>query len=253
MATFLMIHGAWHDGHAFDPLRAGLEARGHILLAPTLPGIGGDDAALAAVTLAGWADFVADGARRQAAPVILCGHSRGGIVISEAAERAPEAIAALVYISAFLIPSGRMLNELVAEAPRIPEFDAGLSPVANGAALAISPAGALATFYNRAPAAAARAACARLTPEPLAPFGTPLALTPALYGRVPRHYIECTEDRAIPLAQQRAMQAALPCASVTTLESDHSPFLTCPGPLVEALDHIGEGAGSAMAPPSKKA
>jgi hypothetical protein len=49
------------------------------------------------------------------------------------------------------------------------------------------------------------------------------------------------------------MQAALPCASVTTLESDHSPFLTCPGPLVEALDHIGEGAGSAMAPPSKKA
>ena len=240
MATFLMIHGAWHGGWSFEPLRAGLEARGHRLIAPDLPGMGGDDAALAAVTLAGWADHVAALARA-AAPVILCGHSRGGIVISEAAERAPEAIAALVYISAFLIPSGRSLDDLTKDEPRSAEFDAGLSPTAGGAALALTGEAAHAAFYHRAPETARHDAMSRIVPEPIAPLVTPLALTEARYGSVPRHYIECTDDQAIPHRQQRAMQAVLPCASVTTLDSDHSPFLTCPDALVEALDRIAAG------------
>lgn len=240
MATFLMIHGAWHGGWSFEPLRAGLEAAGHRLVAPTLPGIGGDDAALAAVTLAGWAEFVADLARVEKPPVILCGHSRGGIVISEAAERAPEAIAALVYISAFLVPAGRSLNDLVEEVPRIAAFDAGLSPVAEGAAIALDAEGAAAAFYHMAPEAARRDACARLAPEPLAPLGTPLSVTEARYGSIPRHYIECSEDQAIPLSQQRSMQRDLPVASVATLESDHSPFLTCPDRLLAELLRIAE-------------
>ena len=78
----------------------------------------------------------------------------------------------------------------------------------------------------------------RIVPEPIAPLITPLALSEARFGSVPRHYIECTDDQAIPLRQQRAMQAVLPCASVTTLDSDHSPFLTCPDALVDALDRI---------------
>lgn len=241
MTTFLMIHGAWHGGWSFEPLREGIEAAGHRLIAPDLPGMGGDDAALAAVTLEGWADYVA-GLARANAPVILCGHSRGGIVISSAAERAPDAIAALVYISAFLIPSGRSLNDLVDEAPRIDAFNDGLSPVANGAALALSAEGAAATFYHRSPAAAREDACARLTPEPVAPLGTKLALTEGRFGSVPRHYIECTDDQAIPISQQRSMQSALPVASVTTLDSDHSPFLTCPDALVSALLKIEETA-----------
>ena len=114
MAIFLTIHGAWYGGWSFERLRAALEARGHGLVSPDLPGIGGDEATLAAVTLEGWADFVAGLALAQAEPVILCGHSRGGILISEAAERAPEAVKALVYASAFLVPSGRCLNDLVA-------------------------------------------------------------------------------------------------------------------------------------------
>jgi len=238
MATFVMIHGAWHGGWAFDPIRAGLEARGHRMLAPDLP----DLANPRKVTLAGWADFTADLARAEAEPVILCGHSRGGIVISEAAERAPEAIRALVYISAFLIPSGKSLQDLVADEPRIPEFEAGLTPVAGGAAIALSPEGATAAFYHRAPAEMRAFALARIVPEPTAPFGTPLSLSAERFGRVPRHYIECTDDRAIPIAQQRSMQAALPCASVTTLDSDHSPFLTRPDELVAALDRIAGAA-----------
>lgn len=238
MAIFLTIHGAWYGGWSFERLRAALEARGHGLVSPDLPGIGGDEATLAAVTLEGWADFVAGLARAQAEPVILCGHSRGGIVISEAAERAPEAIKALVYVSAFLIPSGRCLNDLVDDVPRHPDFAAGLTVTPGGAALQLTPEGATAAFYHRAPAEGRAVALARMNPEPLGPLGQALTVTAQRYGCIPRHYIECSDDQAIPLSQQRAMQADLPCATVATLDSDHSPFLTCPDRLVEELDRI---------------
>lgn len=39
-------------------------------------------------------------------PVVLIGHSRAGIVLSEVAERMPEKIETLVYLCAFLIPNG---------------------------------------------------------------------------------------------------------------------------------------------------
>lgn len=243
MATFLMIHGAWHGGWSFEPLRAALEASGHRMIAPDLPGIGGDEDALQAVTLNGWAAFVADLAEAQAEPVILCGHSRGGIVISQAAERAPGAIAALVYISAFLVPDGKSLNDMVSDEPRIPEFANGLSPTTKGAALALTPEGAVAAFYHLTPEPARSDAASRITPEPLAPLGTALSLSEAGFGSIPRHYIECSQDRAIPLSQQRAMQADLPVVSVATLESDHSPFLTCPDLLVKQLLRIAETAG----------
>lgn len=37
MATFSLVHGAWHGGWAWDLVRAELEARGHAVHAPDLP------------------------------------------------------------------------------------------------------------------------------------------------------------------------------------------------------------------------
>src|SRR5580765_5765914 len=93
MATFVLIHGSWHGGWCFDEVKALLEAAGHRVIAPDLPGMGGTEAELGAVTLQGWADFVA-GLCRDAPqrPVVLAGHSRGGLVIGQDAETAPEAI-----------------------------------------------------------------------------------------------------------------------------------------------------------------
>ncbi len=240
MASFLLIHGAWHGGWCFERLRAPLEVLGHGMAAPTLPGIGGSDRALAGVRLEDWAAFAVEQARALPGPVILVGHSRAGIVVSAAAEGAPDAFAALVYLSAFLVPSGQSMFEARDAHPRDAAFEAGLREAARGAALAISDEGAEAAFYGNCTPADRQWALARLVPEPLAPMATRLSLSDARYGRVPRHYIECTRDRVIPLAQQRAMQAELPCATVTTLESDHSPFLSMPDALAQALHTIAE-------------
>ena len=53
MASFVLIHGSWHGGWCFDEVKALLEAQGHEVIAPDLPGMGGSEAELAAVTLAG--------------------------------------------------------------------------------------------------------------------------------------------------------------------------------------------------------
>jgi pimeloyl-ACP methyl ester carboxylesterase len=239
MATFVMIHGAWHGGWCFDILRPLLEAKGHQMIAPDLPGMGGDEPTLAAVTLESWTDFVADLCRNADAPVILCGHSRGGIVISQAAEAAPGSIAALVYICAMLIPNGMSRADMRATGQPNPEFEAIRLKIPHGTVVDAS--GAAAIFAQLSPSELASAAVARLIAEPEGPTSTPLRLSEARYGSVPRHYIECLQDRAITIVEQRRMQMMLPCKSATSLDADHSPFLSAPNELADTLIAIAEG------------
>jgi pimeloyl-ACP methyl ester carboxylesterase len=241
MASFVMIHGAWHGGWCFDTLRPMLEEVGHSMIAPDLPGMGGTDAELADVTLGGWADFVAELCRAARAPVILVGHSRGGIVISEAAERVPERVAALVYICAMLLPDGMSREMLKGEVAPNPGFAAIIKPHPGGVATVIDPVGAPAIFAQLCPQELAQAAANRCVAEPDQPRLTPLSLSEARYGSVPRHYVECLADRTIPIADQRYMQSLLPCATVTQLQADHSPFLSTPRELADALLAIAKG------------
>eukprot|EP01037_Dinobryon_pediforme_P008621 gene8621-8713_t len=228
MATFVLIHGSWHGGWCFAPLQQRLELAGHTVIAPDLPGMGGDAAALAAVTLAGWADFVADLCRNAAEPVILLGHSRGGLVISEAAERAPDAIGTLVYLCAMMLPDGMSRAQFKLEEGPNPAFDALITQVADGHGTRITGANPEAVFAQLSPPELVATAMARLVDEPHGPRSTPLHLTAENYGRVPRVYIECTDDRTIPITSQRRMQALVPGARVETLWADHSPYLSRP-------------------------
>ena len=239
MASFLMIHGSWHGGWCFDRLRAPIEAAGHRMIAPDLPGMGGDARALATVTLDAWADFAVDEARQLEGPVILCGHSRGGIVVSQAAERDPTAFDALIYIAAMLAPDGRSFRDVLG-ARGDAVFEGGLTPVANGLGVKLLPASAIPAFYNLCSDEDQRASSARLVAEPVRPLGTVVQITEERFGTVPRHYIECRQDRTIPMDLQRAMQAELPCESVTTLESDHSPFICMPDQLAAVMIEIAE-------------
>ena len=235
MATFVMIHGAWHGGWCFEPLRARLEGAGHALVAPDLPGMGGGDEVLAGITLDQWAGFAVETCRAQPGPVLLCGHSRAGIVLSQAAERDPKAMTALVYICAVLMPGGVSRVEFrKGQAPN-PAFQAIVKPTPGGHGTVIDRDHAAPVFAQLSPPDLVADALARLAAEPDIPRQTPLSLTPERYGSVPRHYVECLHDRTIPIGDQRWMQSLQPCASVTSLEADHSPFLSAPDALAEAL------------------
>jgi pimeloyl-ACP methyl ester carboxylesterase len=132
------------------------------------------------------------------------------------------------------------MTGFIADHPRNESFEAGLSATARGQALALSAEAATGAFYGGCAPDDVAQAVAGLIPEPLAPMNMPLAITSDRFGTVPRHYIECTHDAAIPLALQREMQSVWPCASVTTLESGHSPFLSMPDQLAATLDALME-------------
>jgi pimeloyl-ACP methyl ester carboxylesterase len=235
MATFVLIHGAWHGGWSFDLVRDHLERAGHLVIAPDLPGMGGSDAELAAVSLGGWADFVADLCRAQTEPVILVGHSRGGIIISEVAERIPHHVSALVYLCAALIPSGYSRQSWREDSSPNPAFADIQLPHPSGNATLLDIEKAPAVLAQCSPPDLVAWAMARLMAEPNRPRGETLHLTENRYGRIPRHYIECLNDLAIPIAEQRRMQSAQPCTRVITLIADHSPFLSTPQELADAL------------------
>ncbi len=241
MAGFVLIHGSWHGGWCFDPVSEILRARGHTVIAPTLPGMGGTADEIAAVTLDGWAEFAAQHCRdlkRQlkGAPVVLAGHSRGGLVVSTAAEADPEAMDALVYICAMMLPSGMsraQFKEL--EGPN-PAFDAIISKVHGGLATVVDPVNAGPVFAQVSPPDLVAAVLPQLLAEPHAPRSHVLQLTPERWGSLPRTYVECTLDRTIPIDSQRKMQDYSPGAHVVTLEADHSPYLSMPVELADALE-----------------
>ncbi|MFB0875834.1 MULTISPECIES: alpha/beta fold hydrolase [unclassified Sphingobium] len=231
MATFILVHGALHGGWCWDRVSTRLEAMGHRALAPDLPGSAGNWMAHQDVSLAVYGDFLADLARRQGERTVLVGHSLAGIAISEAAERVPEAVGGLVYVSGVLLPDGAAAIDLFA-GRAMPE---GLSLSEDGLSLADDPRHARERYYNGCDDADASSALARLCSQPARPMAEALRLSPDRFGRLARAYVECAHDNAMAPDLQRAQQAALPCDPVFVMQTGHSPFLQAPDELARHL------------------
>jgi pimeloyl-ACP methyl ester carboxylesterase len=245
MSSFVLVHGAWHGAWCWERIVPLLESRGHRVVAPDLPGMGNDPTPLSEVTLQGWARSIADVIRREAEPVILLGHSRGGIVVSQAAEYVPERIRTLVYLTAFLVPNGQTLQDTMRQIPPRPESEGSLVFSPDHATSMIAPDAVRRVFYNTTPEEWVGRAARLVGREPTMSFVTPLDVTESRFGSVPRVYIACSEDRAIAPELQQRMVKAMPCREVITMATDHSPFYSAPQELVSHLLAI---ASADMAP-----
>jgi len=234
MSTFVLVHGAWHGAWCWYKVVPRLRQAGHEVIAPDLPSLGRDRTPVAEISLDGWADSICKVVEAAVEPVILVGHSRGGIVISAVAERVPKRIAMLVYLTAFLLRDGETLLEVAQTAdsslvvPNIVVAD-------DHASMTVPGDTAQEAFYGECSPEDVVLASMLLAPEAIAPNSTPLRVTDSRFGSVPRVYIECLRDKAIPVALQRRMAHDSPCEIVASLDSDHSPFLSTPGPLVDHL------------------
>jgi pimeloyl-ACP methyl ester carboxylesterase len=235
VATFVLVHGAFHGAWCWARLVPELEARGHRAVALDLPGLGEDRTPLGEVTLEGNVAAVAGVVGRQAEPVVLVGHSMGGVTIASVAEQMPERIALLVFLAAFMPRSG----ESVLSLSRSP----GARRESGPPAFTRTPDGlgfmpvlerARAVFYARCSNKDVAYAIRRLRPQALAVQRAPVTLTEQRYGTVPRVFFECLEDNAVSLGLQRSMVQQSPCP-VVSLPTDHSPFFSAPALLAEEL------------------
>jgi len=236
MSTYVLVHGAWHGAWCWYRIVPRLTRAGHTVFAPDLPSLGRDRTPIAAVSLATWADSICGVIDAASEPVTLVGHSRGGIVISEVAERRPTKVAMLVYLTAFLLRDGESVPQVVQDAAYAASLlTANLVMAPDQTSMTIKESAVKDAFYGESPDEDVALAKMLLAPEATVPGATPVHLTEHGFGRVPRVYIECLRDRAIPLALQRKMYANLPCHKVFSIDTDHSPFFSAPDKLVEHL------------------
>jgi pimeloyl-ACP methyl ester carboxylesterase len=238
MSTYLLIHGAWHGGWCWRKVVPLLEAEGHSVIAPDLPGHGEDKTPTATVTLGRYVDRVCELAIAQTEPVLLLGHSMGGPVITQAAEKCPDAISALVYLCAFLPRNGESLMTW-AQQDSQSHVTPNLVPMGDGV-FGVKPEAIPEAFYAECSDQDIEFAKLHLVLQAGQPFAVPMATTAARWGQIPRYYVECLRDRAITLGIQRAMQEQSPCLETFAIDTDHSPFFSAPEQLVDVLLRIGK-------------
>ena len=234
MSQFLLIHGACHGAWCWHKAIPEFEKRGHRAHAIDLPGQGQDQTPLENVTLDTMVDRIVTALAEIAAPVVLVGHSMAGMVISATAEKVPDRIKTLVFLCAFLprdgdsllalSPNSSVRNNMIVDANRI-SGTIMLDKVRD-------------LFYHDCTDADVAYASARLRPQALGANSTPVHLTQERFGRIPRVYVECSEDRALAVERQRDMVAKSPPTDVRTLDSSHSPFLSMPDRLAATLTDL---------------
>lgn len=236
MAIFVLVHGSFHGAWCWSKLVPELEAMGHRAVTLDLPALGEDETPIADVTFEMNIDRVADAIGKQAEPVVLVGHSLGGATITAVAERVPDRIKLLVYLTAFIPLDGESINAITSSPEWPPETGArAFVRSADGLSVSVAPDAVRDRFYHDCSDEDVAYCIARLRPQPFVIRDTPIHTTPERFGRVPRAFIHCTEDKSLVPSVQRLMVARAPCQQVASLPTSHSPFLSAPAALAKVL------------------
>jgi pimeloyl-ACP methyl ester carboxylesterase len=237
--TIVLEHGAWADGSSWDGVIGLLQADGYPVYAPPNPlrGLANDSATLS--------DFL----KTLSGPVILVGHSYGGMVITNAATGDPN-VKALVYISAFIParakppsgspPPGRILRGSANAFPRraLPGAPAEISTPTSS-----RPRPALPGFAQCSPTAClSRAAMLAATQRPIAfstgsePSGIPG------WQAIPSWSLIGTADHVIPPAEQLFMSQRAH-ARITEINAGHLSLISHPGAVTRVIIAAAQATG----------
>ena len=90
--TFVLIHGAWAGSWVWDALKPELEAAGHRVLALDMPGNPQHPATAEDISMAGCMAHIASACAEIDGPLLLVGHSGGGVIVTQAAEMLAERV-----------------------------------------------------------------------------------------------------------------------------------------------------------------
>ena len=232
MSTYLLVHGGFTDSAYWGETAAVLRRDGHRVLLAELPSTGTDPA-----TLGGLAEDAAEVRRmldEADEPVVLVGHSSGGMVITEVADH--PAIAHTVYVGAFWPERGQTLFEAEGASGA-----AGfVRPTPDGKAFAVTDDWETARqyLYEDVDESVAKEAYARLMLTG-GGTGTPSSAPDRQHAVT---YVVLGRDRAVPTASQELL--AQKADRVERLATSHSPMLADPEGLAAVLAGVSAGTAS---------
>jgi pimeloyl-ACP methyl ester carboxylesterase len=224
----VLVHGAWHGAWCWERVTPLLDRAGVPWAAPDLPSCG--QAATKADLLADTAavEAVLDGLAGDE-PAVLCGHSRGGLVITEAG--AHPRVGHLVYLTALLLAPGQEVGQAIGPT----KLFENLTRLEDGTTI---PRGEAAPelFYNDCTPEDVAWAVGRVRSQYMGGKG-PDPSREAWRHR-PTTYVVCTADNANSADAQRAMGAR--AGTIVELGAGHSPFVSQPRQMADLLIELSQ-------------
>jgi len=224
VSNVVLVHGGFVDGSGWQGVYNILTRRGYhvsVVQNPTL-------------SLAGDVTATRQVIDEQPGPVVLVGHSYGGMVITQAGTH--EKVAALVYVAAFAPDAGESVNTLIADPPPGAPVPPILPPK-NGFLL-LDREKFHASFAGDLPAEQAAFMADSQVPWGVDALGGQVS-EPA-WRTKPSWYLVTTEDRMIPPPGQRAMSQRAG-SKVTEVAASHSVFLSQPAAVADLIEQAAAG------------
>ncbi|MFD9890823.1 alpha/beta fold hydrolase [Amycolatopsis sp. NPDC059027] len=235
MITFVLVHGSWHDGSAWDAVVPELEQLGHVAHSPTIAGhgkevdkaVGHDDCV--------WSiqRFIVD---HDLADVVLVGHSFGGTVIARVAEEIPQRLRRLVFWNAFVPLPGTSVDDDLP--PHYRELFARLAGESDDNTVMVPFPIWREAFIQDAGLDRATATYQQLSPTPYQPFLDRLDLSRFSRLEIAKSYLNCTDDTALPPGEwgwHPRMSGRLGLHRLVQLPGSHEVVFTNPRLLAEKI------------------
>ncbi|CAN7481977.1 alpha/beta hydrolase [Bosea sp. LjRoot9] len=215
----VLVHGGFVDGSGWQGVYNQLKTKGYnvtIVQNPT-------------TSLADDVAFTKRAIAQQDGPVVLVGHSYGGVVVSEAGT--DEKVKAVVYIAAFAPDKGESVASLIANPPPGASVPPILPPV--DGFLALDKAKFAAAFA--ADVDARTAAFMADSQVPWAVAALTGAVTNPAWKAKPSFYLVATDDHMIPPPAQRQM-AKRAGSTVVETKGSHAVYVSKPGVVAEIIE-----------------
>jgi pimeloyl-ACP methyl ester carboxylesterase len=199
MSTFVLVHGSWHDGSAWEVVIQHLAAKGHQAFAPTIAGHGKsvNKNVNHAQCTQSIIDYIVD---KDLTNIILLGHSFGGTIIAKVAEVIHDRIRRLIFLDAFVPNDGESTYDNIP--PHSQALFEKLVEESDDNTLMMPFELWREAFLNDADFDLAQSSYAGLSPEPYQPWIDKLDLKQFYSLTIPKSYLYCTEDNVLPQGEQ---------------------------------------------------
>jgi pimeloyl-ACP methyl ester carboxylesterase len=246
--TFVLIHGTWHGGWAWDAVIRELSEKGHRAHAPTLAGHGPGAAPQGITHQDCVASVVAYIDRQDLDDVVLVGHSFGGTVVQKATEKLFDRIRRTVFLDALILEHNERVFDVLPAWPiesmsqcvfldTLRPKDGGDSLAANSDAMQIPPWETWRdNFIQDAPESMARSTWQRLSPEPSQVNLDKLDLRRFCSLSVPKSFIFCRHDKAMPAGYfHPQISSRLGAFILLEMDGSHEVMFTRPAELADKI------------------
>ncbi|HKM69244.1 MAG TPA: alpha/beta hydrolase [Stellaceae bacterium] len=218
-ATIVLVHGAWADGSSWNKVTSLLQAKDLSVIAVQIPLTSIEEDVVATNRI------IAD----TEGPIILVGHSWGGVAVTQAG--VDPKVAALVYVSAFAPDVGESGSSLISAHPTPPALSTMVTDSAGFVYQTID--GVLKNIAPDIPVAEARVLA--VTQRRLAGKAFGQTVTAAAWKSKPSWFIVTADDRVVSAELQTA-EARRMEARITVLQSSHMSLLSHPGEVAAVIE-----------------